>query len=283
MRKETNEKLYERMESYHGRELTAKEKKNARKTYKALERADRQMTRKQSATNYSARRNSFFKYALTAFISIILCLSVVLPIKFINTNTQPSPTITRYTEVFTFRIDHSFLDERGYLLFIYDYQIFDGEYRVEFPKQNPNFAISYTIHDSTVYIDSLTFEMDFRIRTFRYYSFERYYEHFFATLEHKHDRTQSIPSGQIIYFENITIVESPDDYNANREPITIHAFILNNIPVFFHFDGWHSVGYIYFVYDGNEYFITLRDENGYGMDKYFIKNDFVYTLFGNMA
>jgi len=253
---------------------------------------------------------SLFRYAVVMFVTLIICLSVVLPItvntpsprlvtqyvnRYIDRNVYvPTPVPLReyfFDDVEATKTDHSFLSSLGVLLFAYrdDEQMLTGmsDFFVEIARISQT-VVSYTTEGYVLIIDSdyqeQIFEIDMRIRTHRRYYFTGYFGGSFATLRYKHDSTEINDVDKIYDFGIVESVESEYGF-ATADEIHVHAFIKNDIPVFIFNDYELNHAYIYFVFNGLEYFITINVDLDFNnkLTPEYIKNYFIGTLFGNIT
>lgn len=288
-----NKELYEFVEKRLGKQLTKKDIALLSRWEKVFIKNDAKVSHEQTATlsKWHTTRSIIIRYGMTALISIVICLSIVLPIKLSSgknpkgdgTETPPPlQEITRYTRSFSYDINYDTLSKYGFLLFHEEKgQIDDTEKSyIEYTTKKPGLPLSYLVKESLVVInDSEPFRMDYRIRTYKYYDFEIYYP-FYATLENLHD-TNVISDKQ--NFVNVSLIYAKGYTGAQLPPIDVSAFKIKEIPVFCHVRPSGAFAYIYFVYDDNEYMITLEDEYELGLlDAEYIKDHFIRTLFDNI-
>lgn len=316
------EKAYAFMEQHLGEPLTAQDKAKLGKWEKASAKYDIAKANPQSVKNYiwKPQQGFLWRYGVTAIASIILCLSIVLPITLGNTKSVPYPVyidntppveIPRYTDnIQSLELVQGRLKSIDGLLLFSDEQyffnpanmdeIYYGITKVESSKKDGR-TLGYLIDNCSITINLdianfppqtiEVFEADYRIRTYKHYFFEDYYQSYYATLEKVYnDYKADITDENNLYddFGEIKKVNDPDKAQDNLD-IDIFAFVHNDIKVFFTIE--LGVTFIYFEYNGNDYFIKAMPVDfsaitgkEFTPDANYIKDEFIIkTLFANLS
>lgn len=313
MKNELNQ-LFEYIKAHKGRPLSNKEKKDAMRLYKKYDKDDKNLARLKNAAlpNNHSKRSAFLKYFGTAIASIILCLSVALPItiKALDKPTQtiylpsgndknnPAASTLRYQSDVTSNSDYKEMKKLGFLLFLdkeFEEQVFDTEtVFIEYTSKKAGLSLSYVVEDAMVLIKDesefgTTFTMDYRIRTYNEYDFSTYYTDLYATLEKVYnDKAKSITDESNLYeFDNFEIIKS-QELKENNDDKIINAFTAKDIKVFSYISP-NGVASIYFNYGNNEYMITLsKDINAPRGSQVvptaeYIQKHFIPALFKNIT
>jgi hypothetical protein len=230
--------------------------------------------------------NFFFRYGMTAIVSIILCLSIVLPITLgnrpDNSGKQDTADFYRSNHAEWMETTYKAMTNVGLLLFADGVEMLEADYYIEHAKQDLK-IISYGVN-GFVELDDQLFVVDYRIRTTELYLFAGYFTNFFATLRNAHDQHSASISEQGVLGEiqNFATVDTPE-YSVGNESIFVQYFTKNGIPVFFYNYTSINFAYIYFVFDGFEYCITIDNDQFHDktLTAEYIMNEFIGTLFNN--
>lgn len=287
-----NEELFQAVEAGLGRPLSWEEKVQSMQDQKRVVKAQKQL--QQSTAQAAAltvimsrkKFNSLWRYAATAFLSVAVCLSVVLPItlkdKYPTLPEAPAvipPEQTAYTDFIPADLTEDFMRAiKGFLL--------PGEEDLYWIHSTVEFAaedlvlLSYVINQA--YVLSSEEELSwltYRIRTYQNYAFVGYYEEYYATLEEAHKTFATILVAEDSY--SVVKVYDPvsDIEEGNKETIKVDAFVFGGVAVFCFIDPSESANnaFIYFQYGGYEYFIELVEQD-FKIDMEYIKNDFIKTM-----
>jgi|GEM_PF-5394147 len=305
------DKRYAFIEHHLGEPLTAKDKAAINRFKTASEKYDLKKLKKQNALAPKWNTQKVIRWcSATAAVSIILCLSIVLPITLSDTkivhvpdyiyidNTSPAeaPRYGIHTEIQTLNLQQGALSEvAGLLLFNSSKYGFDeqGEFiygeTTSLISKNDGRILGYTIANGLIAIDFQppdvmdAFWVDYRIRTYKYYYFYDYYTNFYATLENTYnDNKTDIKNEDNLYeFKDVEVVCGNE--NLGFAPITINAFVEKGIVVLFYTRENNT--YIYFVYGDNDYFIKATPIDSFSgtPDANYIKDEFIInTLFANI-
>jgi hypothetical protein len=291
-----NEELHDFVEAHLGERLTKAEKRDLKKLAKLSSAYDIKQLNRHG--KWRTQKSMIFRYSLTAVVSIALCLSIVLPISLGSAKTilvrdyiyvdriippvvvEPIVVEPKIYAALGFE-DTSYeeLLEKGLLLFD-DEQMFFGEYRVEINEEDSE-ELSYTISKCTVLVnENDVFKTNYRIRLCPDYAFSVYYDDYYATLVDIHDKyAPLIMNAEVLTInnvekkhENTSVVES--------DIIDISVFNVGELSVSCTIIG--DFAFIYFIYNGNGYFIKIEKDCEVDLDAKYIKNVFLAELFANI-
>ena len=282
------------VETHYDRNLTSAEKSRMKRTLKATRKDKLKMSKGPNSISVkgNAVRNTFFRYAMMMFAGIVLCLAVVLPITLGNSKniyievpgetpppiiidkTKPTPppiVITpeqkpytnTSTKVLIDEVDMREHAEKYNLLLFSETQTFDpwegkrtwGNAKVEYADDAPT-VLSYVIDEQEIYINEgaeelsgQSFKISYRIRTYKNYEFSGYYPY--------------------------SVLEKA--YNEGE-----FSFSVNDVKVCYSFESNFAGDFvfIYFIYEGYEYFIEIEDIwlEGCLSDSNYIKDVFMKEL-----
>ncbi|MCL2851394.1 MAG: hypothetical protein FWE01_03465 [Firmicutes bacterium] len=276
-----NNELLIAIESKLGRPLTAKERHQVISDGERVDRAQENIrqTKLQEqamrAQRIKRNRNMVFRQALTAFISVAVCLAIIFPFMFSGGKDKMDPG---YGGAFRNHVRLNMLEMHmrnvdNLLLF---QEMIWLESFIEIYRNQP-IVLSYIAY-GVVLDEGETTLMDKRIRTNRNYQFLELYMNSFATLERANAKLGSgVRNPDKIYTFEVTRILHPTIRDADAETLTINAFVMDGITVFAHVGDDGSWAQLYFEFGGFEYFIDL-EELEMQINIQFIKNVFMRTL-----
>lgn len=262
--------LVEFVESRLGKDLSSEEKNTILECKELFD-----MANSKSKTQVEPRAKVitfpyFLRYVAVAVITLVLCLSVFLPITLRDSTTmnqEPPPT---EREVFTeedvnhFPITPYRLRSVNGLLMFEESKMplwndASNLSRVEFAKEPP-IMLGYFIEPTFLMFENGDiFSMTFRIRTYRYYHFAGHLENHFSALELAREKSTNAKE------QTIFIISEEHEYFAEPRKTKVNTFVVDDTKVFSYIRSDYVTGIItaviHFSYGGNDYFIELTDMN----------------------
>ena len=296
-----NRKLFKFAQAELGEKLTWREKVFIMQDLKTTENLC-----DSTSVNY-VRNNSFMKLGGMTFatmcVTAIVCLSIVLPFtlskngktnnvyievpivsdvpaqqKFFSSLSVPiaEQTLRKVNGVLLFGTQQMPVTEIEFLPGMFFPQSSWGVSMIEHAENEP-VLLGYKIIDSDVFIGDDKFRVDYRIRTYKHFYFERYVDDRFSALENANQNHANEMSDQSKLY-TFEIQEKERAY-----PVYVNAFIIDDIKVFTTAFN-NSIGKIttiMFTLGNFDYFLTVT-EIDVELTTDYLQEHFMPTLFSNI-